>query len=178
MAYFTIRGIFRGLIKELIIILALVLGYLLGFAFFEQGGVWLMKSIHGLPQTGARILSFTIIFIGVNIVLRLLGSFLEKIIKFAFLQTINRLGGGLFGLLKSLIFLSILLFIVRLLPFAPRLLQKAGAGQSVIWPYVIYFSTYVVQIMMGLFPADSLQNTIKHLMNPNSLQKIPIPKPH
>ncbi len=174
MAYFTIRGVFRGLIKELIIILALVLGYLLGFAFFEQGSVLLMKSIHGLPQTGARILSFTIIFFGVNIALRILGSFLEKIIKFAFLQTFNRLGGGLFGLLKSLVFLSILLFIVRLLPFAPQLMQKAGAGESLIWPYVIYFSTYVFQIMFSLFPANSVQDTVKHLMSTGAVSIIPL----
>ncbi len=177
MAYFTIRGVFRGLIKELIIILALILGYLLGFAFFEQGALLLMKSIHGLPQTGARILSFSIIFIGVNVALRILGSFLEKIIKFAFLQTINRLGGGLFGLLKSLFFLSIILFILRLLPFAPKILQKLGAGQSVIWPYVIYISTYIVQIMMSLFPMNSMQETLKHLMNHDALINLPITKP-
>ncbi len=178
MAYFTIRGVFRGLIKELIIILALVLGYLLGFAFFEQGSVLLMKSINGLPQTGARILSFTIIFLVVNIALRILGAFLEKIIKFAFLQTFNRLGGGLFGLVKSLFFLSILLFIIRLLPFAPKIMQKVGAGESVIWPYVIYFSTYLYQIMVSIFPANSVQDTVKHLMSINAITVFPIFKPY
>lgn len=177
MAYFTIRGVFRGLIKELIIILALVLGYLAGFAFFEQGSVWLMKSVHGMPQTGARILAFALIFISVNIALRMLGSFLEKIIKFAFLQAFNRLGGGLFGLLKSLFFLSILLFIVRLLPFAPKILQKVGAGESVIWPYVVYFSTYVFQFMLAIFPTNSVQDTVKNLIG-NSVGNIPLPKPH
>lgn len=164
-AYFTIRGIFRGLIKELIIILALVLGYMIAFALYEQGSIILIKTFNGFPEAGAKILSFTLIFLAVNVALRLLGTFLEKIIKFAFLQPLNRLGGALFGLLKSLFFLSIIIFIIRLLPYAPQILQKAGAGKSVLWPYIIYFSTYVYQILLSIFPTGIMEHGVHQLMN-------------
>ncbi len=163
-AYFTVRGIFRGLIKELIIVLALVLGYILAFSFFEPLSVIFMNTFKGFPKTGARILSFALIFIAINIALRLFGVFLEKIIKFAFLQPLNRLGGGLFGLLKSLFFLSIILFIIRLLPFAPAALQKVGAGESILWPYVIYFSTWIYQILMALIPGAVVQKQVQQMM--------------
>ncbi len=164
MAYFTIRGIFRGLIKELIIILALVLGYIVAITFYEQGAILLFKNFHDFPKAGARILSFFLIFLAVNISLRILGSFLEKIIKFAFLQPLNRIGGGVFGLIKSLFFLSIVVFIIRLLPFAPQILQKMGAGQSLLWPYIIYFSTYVIQILISVFPSGMLDHGVQNLM--------------
>ncbi|MHB2155746.1 CvpA family protein [Calditrichota bacterium GD2] len=160
-AYFTIRGIFRGLIKELIIILAILLGYYLAMSLYQPLSKWLMQAA-SLPETGAQILAFVLIFIVVNVVLRMVGSILEKLIKLVFLQPLNRLGGALFGLLKSLFFLSVIVFILRLLPFAANFLQKMGAGESLIWPYVLYFSTYVFQMLAALIP---------QMANPDQLLK-------
>ncbi len=164
-AYFTIRGIFRGLIKELIIVFALVLGYMVAFTFFEPFTQWLLHNFKSFPKTGARIIAFAIIFFAINIGLRILGIFVEKLIKFAFLQPLNRLGGGLFGLVKSLFFLSIIVFILRLLPFANVVLQKIGAGKSVLWPYVIYFSTYIYQILLMIIPGNAIQQQIQNLFH-------------
>ncbi len=164
-AYFTIRGMFRGLIKELIIVLALLLGYYLAMTFYGPTTKWLINLFPSLPQNGAQILAFALIFIVVNVVLRLFGKFLEKLIKFVFLQPLNRLGGALFGLLKSLFFLSVIVFILRLLPFSAQFLQKIGAGKSIIWPYVIYFSTYVFQILAAFIPQMTAPDSLKKLQN-------------
>ncbi len=164
-AYFTIRGIFRGLIKELIIILALILGYYLAMTFYDPLSHWLLKSFKALPKTGAQILAFILIFVIINVLLRLLGSFLEKLVKLVFLQSINRLGGALFGLLKSLFFLSIVVFLVRLIPYSAKFLQKIGAGQSLIWPYVIYFSTFVFKIFAAVIPNINVQQQMNNLIH-------------
>lgn len=164
-AYFTIRGVFRGLIKELIIVLALILGYYLSMSFYEPLGKWLILNFKSLPQTGSQILAFVLIFVFVNIGLRIIGSFLEKLIKLVFLSSLNRLGGALFGLLKSLFFLSIIVFILRLIPYSPKFLQKIGAGQSLIWPFIIYFSTYVFQILAAFVPGMNAPDQLHKLIN-------------
>ncbi len=164
-AYFTIRGVFRGLIKELIIVLALILGYYLAMSLYEPLGKWLVLNFKSLPQTGSQILAFVLIFVVVNVALRILGSVLEKLIKLVFLNPLNRLGGALFGFLKSLFFLSIIVFILRLIPYSPKFLQKIGAGQSLIWPFVVYFSTYVFQILAAVVPGMGSPDQLQKFKN-------------
>ena len=47
---------------------------------------------------------------------------------------LNRLLGGLFGLLKSLLIMGIAVFLLNLIPFSSSFVEKAGTDNSILFP--------------------------------------------
>jgi membrane protein required for colicin V production len=87
-----------------------------------------------LPASVAQIISFTVIFIVINIALRLIANVITKTLKFAMLGWLNRLFGATFGLIKSAIILGIAVFLINLIPFSEIFMEKAGKNESFFYP--------------------------------------------
>jgi membrane protein required for colicin V production len=151
--FFTIRGLFRGFILELSTLIGLVIGYLAGITYlgFLSG---LMQSIMpDAPVSVLNIISFSVIFIVINILLKIAANLVTKTLKFAMLGWLNRLLGAVFGLTKSILILSILVFLISLIPWSENLLTNAEAGDSVLFPLLRLLGPELyeqVQIIIGL----------------------------
>lgn len=133
-AFFLVRGLFRGFILELTIVIGLFSGYILAASYHDLLSAILIGYFTQLPESAADIISFAAIFILVNIVLRIVAGIITKTLKFAMLGWLNRLLGAIFGSIKSLIILSIAVFILNLIPFSDSLLQKIGKEDSFFFP--------------------------------------------
>lgn len=131
---FFLRGLFRGLALELISLSGLILGYLIAITYLDILSTLILKYIPTLPNAAANIISFAIIFIITNIILRFVANVLTRTLKYALLGWLNRLLGGLFGILKSLILLSIIVFLISLIPASDGMLKMFGLGDSLIFP--------------------------------------------
>jgi len=175
---FAIRGIFRGLITELIVLISLTAGFMLAFSYAGTGIKILQKYFPLLPEFAAKIIAFIIIFLVINIVLRLIGKMLNRFAKFAYLQSINRLAGGLFALTKVSMIISVVFVLIEILPFAPVILKAINAHQSFLYPYLRDFAPMVYQSIAAVIPGagahydqlwktmQQVDSTAKHLVKP------------
>lgn len=102
------KGLFDGFIKQVVSLIALVAAI---FLCGEAAG-WLRGYIVALgwfPEQGVSILSYVAGFILIMGMLVLAGEIVTKVIDATPLSIINHLGGGLLGLLLSLLFTSLVL---------------------------------------------------------------------
>ncbi len=150
---FTIRGLFRGFILELSTLVGLVIGYLAGITYLGLLSGLLQSLMPEAPVSILNIVSFSVIFIGINIVLKIAAGLVTKTLKFAMLGWLNRLLGAVFGLTKSVLILSIVVFLISLIPWSEDLLARAGAGESILFPILRFLGPELyeqVQIIIGL----------------------------
>jgi membrane protein required for colicin V production len=131
---FFIRGIFRGFVFELITVAGLIIGYLVAITYLDILSSLLIRFFPALPIAVCYIISFIVIFIVTNVVLRFVANVLTRTLKFAMLGWLNRLFGGLFGLVKGILILSILVFLVSFVPFSTQFIAMIGTDQSILFP--------------------------------------------
>jgi membrane protein required for colicin V production len=112
---FTLKGLLRGLMKELCTLVGLIAGALLAFNFHQPLAVS-MKSSFSLPQQLCAILAFLAIFLLTILVFSLIGMVLSRYVKLMYVGGLNRVAGGLFGLIQGLIIVSLLVYALTLRP--------------------------------------------------------------
>ena len=132
--FFTIRGLFRGFILEFSTLIGLIVGYLAGITYLGFLSDLLQTLMPSVPVSILNIISFSVVFITINILLKIAANLITKTLKFAMLGWLNRLLGALFGLTKSVLILSIFVFLISLIPWSGDLFSKTGAEESVLFP--------------------------------------------
>ena len=105
----SIKGFSRGFIKELVSVVSLVLGIYLAVKFSGLVEEYLIENLKDYKEF-VSIISFVIVFLIVFLSLKLAGIILSKITKALKLGLVNKLLGILFGAIKVLLFLGIILF--------------------------------------------------------------------
>jgi membrane protein required for colicin V production len=131
---FTIRGLFRGFILELSTLIGLIIGYLAAITYLGLLSALLQSFIPSAPAAVLNIISFSLIFIGINILLRIAANLITRTLKFAMLGWLNRLLGGLFGFVKSILILSIAVFLMSLIPKSEEMFANSGLQNSILFP--------------------------------------------
>ena len=162
----TIRGVFRGLISELAILIAIILGFIISFTFLNEGVKFIMIQFPDLPEFAARILVFILLFLAVNIIIRLLSNVLNKFAKVTFLQPVNKIAGGLFAFIKVTLILSIVIILIEFVPFAEQFMNKLGKEESISYSFVGNFAPNVHSVLTALLPgSDSLHDKMMQTIN-------------
>lgn len=107
------RGFRKGLIIELATLAALILGIYLSIRFSGVVAGFLIGKF-GMNTSYVSIIAFIITFVGVVIIVNLIGRILEKFIDLIALGFINKFLGAVFGLAKAVILLSVIIFIINM----------------------------------------------------------------
>ncbi|QBN19435.1 CvpA family protein [Flavobacterium nackdongense] len=126
------KGIRNGLFVELASLLSLILGIYLAIKFSFLARVMLSAIVHWNPKT-IQISAFIITFLVVVIGISLLAKFLTSVADFAQLGVINKLGGGFFRLLKTILILSIFLNLFEKINFNNTFSKKETLDQSLFY---------------------------------------------
>ena len=153
---FFIRGIVRGFVYELVTIVGLLLGYIISITYLSLFSGYLLSVFPSFSITVVNIISFFVLFVGTNLLLRLVAKIISKTLKIAMLGWLNRLLGGLLGVLKSIIIMSILVFVIDMIPFSSYLLEQFEIRNSELYP-ILYalgprFYTEIKNITSILLP--------------------------
>ena len=148
----TIRGIFRGLITELAVLVALILGFFITITYLPFGVQVVAKYFPDIPEFVIRIVIFILLFLGVNIAVRLAGSTLTKIAKVTFLQPVNKVAGGIFAFLKITIIISIILMLFDFIPFSKTFLSYIGKDDSLLYDWIKNFAPNIYKIIAAILP--------------------------
>ncbi len=121
---FAGKGLWRGLLREICSLCGLIGGSALGFRYHAPLAEMLAESLQ-LPYQLCATVTFILLFLVVAALFAGIGYFLSKVLHVAFLGGVNRVVGGLFGLLQGVLLLAILLFALTLRPL------PGGMGEAV-----------------------------------------------
>jgi len=141
LCYCVIRGVFRGLIKELSSIIGVFGGFYAAYTYYAVVAKPLSAWISNPGYL--NILGFMVIFCVIFLVISILGVIINYLLKLAFLGWFDRFCGAVFGAMKSLLIVSIIL--IALTTFLPK-----GAPlikDSLLSPHVTLISEKMIKVV-------------------------------
>jgi len=106
----AIGGYKNGLITEVVSLAALILG-IWGSIHFSNITTELLVKYFDLKSNYLNLISFGVTFIVIVILVHIVGSVINNMFDVGALGVANKLGGMVFGLLRSILFLSIVLMV-------------------------------------------------------------------
>lgn len=131
-AWFAFSGFRKGLIIEVATLVGLFLGIYAG-VYFSDYVSGLMVSWFGFNSRYSSLISFTIVFLGVIILMYLLAKSLEKVVNLTALGVLNKIAGAFFGALKMIFIISLLIYIFNKIDVQQRLLKKETKDRSLLY---------------------------------------------
>jgi len=126
---FLAKGFWKGLVREVCTLLGLVAGGWAAFRYSSSLAEAVRPFIH-LPQHVAAALSFLCIFFLIGLLFYLFGHLLTVIFKVMLLGGINRIGGGIFGLLEGAFVLCMVLYLGTTRPMPGKLKTALEHSQA------------------------------------------------
>ncbi|MDR7209572.1 CvpA family protein [Flavobacterium piscis] len=132
LAFSLYKGIKNGLFIEVASFISLVLGIYIAIKFSSFMKELIMKHVSWNPNT-IQAAAFILVFILVVIGVYLLAKILTGIADLAFLGWMNKLGGGLFRVLKTILILSIVIALFEKINFNNTFAKKETLDQSMFY---------------------------------------------
>jgi membrane protein required for colicin V production len=126
-----ITGIIRGFIKELSTLLGLILGIYIAAHNYPVLQKYVLSVFPN--TTVSKIISFLIILFIVFFLMMLLGLLLQKVIKLIMLGWLDKILGGVFGIIKGLLFVWLLLvLIITFFPTTQNTINKSQLAMKIL----------------------------------------------
>ena len=135
-AFLLVKGIWKGFVKEISGILAVLGGVITSFML--QGVAEGFLS----PYVGPKyldIVAYFILFIAAYLGIMLLGNLIDRMVKSVMLGGFNRVLGGLFGLLKALLWTSLCVYAYSSLQEGVGFEHPSLVAGSIFYPFLLDF---------------------------------------
>lgn len=130
--YGLIQGLRRGIVKEVLMLLAVVLGVYVA-KFFSAPMSLFVQEVLGTSEKVAAPLSYILVVVVFAGGLYVLAWMLTNILKAIKLGTVNRVAGGLFGLLKWALIISVVLHFFMIVDKYVPVREKPAVQESVLY---------------------------------------------
>jgi membrane protein required for colicin V production len=149
-----LRGFVRGLVKEVAFIAALILAFLAAWSGSESVRIGMNLIIPDNPQL-TTTLSYVLVFIAVFLLVIFLGIAVRYMLYKFVLGWLDRLGGGLFGMLKGVLICGVITLLLM-----TAFSQNAGMlGSSRLAPYMVRISKEMASYIPDHFKKEFRQTT-------------------
>ena len=122
-----VTALVKGLIRELIALAAAISGLLLAVYYFAAVSPMLERI--GIGTILSELLAFVGIFLGCIIAGSLLSSLLNRFISALNMKWIDRLLGGLFGLLRGWLIVAVIFLALTVFPVSNGLVSGTVTGE-------------------------------------------------
>jgi len=116
-ALFVIRCYLKGFISEVLSMAAIVLGLLSALFFHQNVGAFFRTQFGMEMPVVPEVIGFIALLVVVFIIIKLLEMLLKSIIEGVRLGKLDRLLGILFGLAEGIVVVSLILFLLKIIPF-------------------------------------------------------------
>ena len=144
-AFLLVKGIWKGFVKEIAGILAVVLAVAVSFSFHKDTAGYLVSFI---GDKYATIAAYLALFLAVYLVVMLLGNVLDRVLKSIFLGGFNRVLGGVFGLSKSVLCLTLVTFAYSSIKVGTGLEHPAWIIHSLFYPFLLDLSQLIATYLV------------------------------
>ncbi len=144
----AVSGYKKGFLSELITLLGIILGVLAGFKL--MGAAMLMLDEHyDINENVLPYVAFGVVFLFVVIGVSLLGKFFKSSLEKTLLGSVDKLAGGLLGILKTAFMLSVLIWITSSLNIN---VPERFTEDAWLYPTVARFAPAVTAWIGEIFP--------------------------
>jgi membrane protein required for colicin V production len=171
MVLFAILGFRKGLIKELASLAALILGIYLAIMFADYVAGWLIKYID-ISHRYIFIIAFILTFVGVVLLVVLLGRLLDKVASLALLGIINRFLGLLFGVLKGAFIMSVFILLFNMIDSKEHILKSQYKNESLLYRPVEAVAPFVLRNITNITLDDPSWDGFKDNSRNKPLNKV------
>ncbi|MFY0602301.1 MAG: CvpA family protein [Flavobacteriaceae bacterium] len=130
--YGFIKGFMKGLFVEVASLIAIV-GGVWGALHFSYFAASLLKQYVDWEENYISLTAFAITFIVIVIAVSSLGKLFTKLADFAALGLVNKIAGGVFGLLKTAFILSILLIFFNRINTSFSFVERETLENSILY---------------------------------------------
>jgi membrane protein required for colicin V production len=142
-------GLKRGLVLELSGLLSLIIGYCLAISQMHRLVAFLSGFIH-VRSSFLTIISFLLIFIIVYTLVMLAGKLISRLMHVVFLGWLDHIGGVVMGLGKGILWTSILLYLLAVLPIKSSFMRTCD--EALLVPYIRPVAPAVFNALKGCCP--------------------------
>lgn len=142
-------GYKKGLLMELISLGAFIVAIVAGVKLLDWGIGLLSQYINGLDHL-MPVIAFAVIFIGVIILLNVIGKTVKQILDMTLLGSLDDIAGGALGLIKWAFFLSIIIWIFESIMGPVPGNYVAG---SYLFDTISLLAPKTFGLLAGFFPA-------------------------
>lgn len=164
--WFTYKGFNKGLIIELATLIALLLGIYIAGHFSDYTADFLREKMD-FHSRYMSIISFSITFLGIVLLVMLFGKSLEKVVNILLLSFVNKISGALFGLIKAAFVISVLIYILGTFEMEEKLVDHELQQNSFLYKPVKSIAPAIFPIIkesnVGIL--DVIDETIHNELN-------------
>lgn len=155
--YGLVRGFFRGLLAELASLVGIVAGIYGAVHFSHFLGEFLSEIVDWKVQY-INLISFAITFILIVFLISLAGKMLTKIAAFAALGIVNKLLGGVFGLIKSAFVASVIIMFFKATNERIEIVEDKTLEESILYQPVASIAPIVLPSILKQVREQDLLN--------------------
>lgn len=127
-----VMGLIKGVIKQAFALGGLLCGLIIGSLVYKPVAVFLQNGVK-MSDNIAQVVAFLLILLAVPIAFLILGSLLSRFVKVSKLELIDRLGGGLFGLMKCFLIMGLLFQLLEISGFSDKVIRSEECKASVLY---------------------------------------------
>ncbi|RAR71323.1 CvpA family protein [Flavobacterium aciduliphilum] len=138
-------GLIRGLRNGLVIELASMVSFFIGIFIAVK-----CSSVFGTSKT-AKVFAFVVILALVMIGIHFLAKILSKFANQLFLGWLNKLGGAFFAVLKTTLYLGVILSLFQKININNLLISKATQEKSIFYKPVMKTSDVMLPVLTNWF---------------------------
>ena len=134
-------GFKKGLVSQVLGLVSIIIGIWIG----TQHPHLVYSILEGkISEKYISIASFIIIFLAVVISGLIISKIIEKLINFIQLKFVNKIGGVIFGVIKVLAFLLVIVFTIESWDTGNLIIKKSVKERSLIYPLLKESSTVIL----------------------------------
>lgn len=140
-------GFKKGFIVSFFDVIGLGLGVYGGIHFSDAFAEWL-KTEFNIGIDWLPFSAFLVTLLLILLVVHLLAKAITKALKLAMLGTVNKVGGALFGLARSVLFLSLALLFIHPLNKKSQFVSDEALEASVLYTPIYLTATTVIPALL------------------------------
>jgi membrane protein required for colicin V production len=141
------RGFKKGFIISLFDVIGLGLGVYGGIHFSDAFAEWL-KTEFNIGIDWLPFSSFLVTLLLILLVIHLLARAITKVLKLAMLGMVNKVGGAVFGLARSVLFVSLALLFLHPLNKKSQFVSDEALEASLLYTPIYLTATTVVPALL------------------------------
>lgn len=127
---FLLKGLKNGFVKELASMLSLILGIMAAVKFSGLAAGYLSGHV---PEKYVSIVAFVAVLLITIVLIFLLASAIDRLMKAVALGWLNRIVGGSFAVLKGAFFLSAMIILIHSTGFGDQLFTEKTQEESILY---------------------------------------------
>ena len=158
LVFSAIGGFKKGLIAELASLAALILGIWGAIEFSDITAEFLIENLN-IQTKHLNIISFVVTFVVIVILVHVVGNVVNKLVDTVMLGFVNRLAGLVFGILKSVLILSVLLVVFDKIDDDIEILSSRAKAESRLYEPIRSFAPSIFPFLDIWDDRENSENT-------------------